>query len=303
MGLSGCGGVRAVTLADAMSGSLADVDVLGRRLMENFILGGVSVPYIASRQNPRVSAAVRLSDRRRRESTRTFLCEGVKLTLEAVRAGLVTEAYICESDAARLISVARDVMSVGGEVFVLARPAFERISTESAPQGVISLCRMREFITPEAAIERDGPMLLLDSVRDPGNLGTVIRSASALGGVMTVLLSCTDVYNSKTVRASMGAVFKSDIACVSDGIGFVRELTERGRRVIAASPAGESMVLGRDPICRSDCIIIGNEGHGISDELLSVCTSTLVIPICADTESLNASAAAAVILWEWVRGD
>ena len=120
---------------------------------------------------------------------------------------------------------------------------------------------------------------------------------------MTVLLSCTDVYNSKTVRASMGAVFKSDIACISDGIGFVRELTERGRRVIAASPAGESMVLGRDPICRSDCIIIGNEGHGISDELLSVCTSTLVIPICADMESLNASAAAAVILWEWVRGD
>ena len=270
--------------------------------MERYTLNGMSVPYIASRQNPRVSAAVRLSDRRCRESTNTFLCEGVKLTLEAARAGLVKEAYISESSVSGFGHVAFEVLSHGGELFVLSDPAFERISTERAPQGIISLCRMRKLITAEAATERDGPILLLDSVRDPGNLGTVIRSASALGGVLTVLYSCADIYNGKTLRASMGALFNADIACISDCAGFIRTLKRNERRVIAASPAGESIVLGHDPLRSSDCIIIGNEGHGISEEVLSLCSSTLVIPICKNTESLNASAAAAVILWEWARG-
>lgn len=263
--------------------------------------GGETSAYIASRKNPRVMEAVRLLDKKKRSSAKRFLCEGVKLTREALAAGLVCELYIRESSASLMYDIMLDGTSAGAETFVLSDPAFEKISTESSPQGIISLCRMRETVSADDIVKNGKPILLLDSVRDPGNLGTVIRSAAALGGVTVAVYSCADIYGEKTVRASMGAVFKADIVSVDDANDFVAKLISAGRRVIAASPSGESMVLGRDGLKQSDCIVVGNEGHGVSERLLDACTSTLVIPICSDTESLNASAAAAVILWEWVR--
>jgi TrmH family RNA methyltransferase len=100
----------------------------------------------------------------------------------------------------------------------------------------------------------------------------------------------------------MGALFKADFAVVRDGEEFVRSLVKKGRRVLAACPAGDSLILGRDKVLPDDCVIIGNEGHGVSENILGACTSSLLIPMEENTESLNASAAASVILWEYARG-
>ena len=143
--------------------------------------------------------------------------------------------------------------------------------------------------------------LLLDCIRDPGNLGTILRSACALGGAQVVLHSCADLYNPKTVRAAMGAIFKTDVSIVSDAVEYVRTQRNAGRRVLAAALKSDSLYLGSYEVRSNDVIVIGNEGHGVSGDVIEACSDTVLIPMEENTESLNASVAASVILWEYAR--
>lgn len=270
--------------------------------MEKFVFkGGTEVPYIASRQNARVITAASLSEKKFREAHRVFLCDGIKLTREAVEFGAVREVFIRESVANAHEETALAAREKGACLTVLSDPAFDKISSERAPQGIISTAQMRCWNSDIGSLAKDKPVLLLDSVRDPGNLGTILRSACAMGNVCVALYSCADIYNSKTVRAAMGAIFKADIFQVADIHGFIDKMKSDGRRVIAASPTGDSLILGKYACFRDDCIVIGNEGHGISQEVLKNTTETMLIPMAENTESLNAAVAASVILWEYFR--
>lgn len=270
--------------------------------MEKYIWKcGLEAPYILSRQNQRVISTAKLAEKKHRDITGTFLCDGVKLALEAARFGVVREVYIRESTAEDVLEAALAASGAGGELFVLSDAAFEKITTERSPQGIVTVAECRSVSESHESFAEGKVILMLDSVRDPGNLGTILRSACALGSVGVALYSCVDLYNPKTVRAAMGALFKADITVVRDGVEFVRELAASGRRVLAACPAGDSLILGRDAVLPTDCVVIGNEGHGVSEEILAVCTSSLMIPMNENTESLNASAAASVILWEYAR--
>ncbi len=268
--------------------------------MEKFIFkDGTEVPYIASRQNARVVSAAKLSDKKHRESTGKFLCEGVKLTLEASVWGRLSEVYLRESSAEALYDTVLKLKDRDAEIYVLSDSAFDKITTEKAPQGMISVVHINTALNEN--VEDCGNILFLDSIRDPGNLGTILRSACALGGVRVVLHSCADLYNPKTVRAAMGAVFKTDITLSCDGVSYIRKCRDAGRRVLAAALTDDSLKLGEFETHTSDVIVIGNEGHGISPEIIAECSNALLIPMEEDTESLNASVAASVILWEYAR--
>ena len=268
--------------------------------MEKYVFNdGFQVPYIASRQNGRIVSAAKLSEKKHREKAGLFLCEGVKLTLEAARFGRLSEVFLRESDAETYRSALDTVLEAGGEVFVISDSAFDKITTEKAPQGIIStVCTVK---CDELSVSEDSNILVLDSVRDPGNLGTILRSAAALGNVAVVLHSCADVYNPKTVRAAMGAIFKTKIMQIDNCVDFVRKCREEGRRVLAAALTDDSLKLGKYETKINDVIVIGNEGHGIAPEIISECSSSLMIPMTEGTESLNASVAASVILWEYAR--
>lgn len=269
--------------------------------MENYVFkSGLQVSYISSRQNPRVTAVAKLSEKKHRDRAGEFLCEGVKLTLEAAKWGRLSEVFIREADAEKHCETAEIAVEAGGTVYVLSDPAFDKITTEKSPQGVISTVVCKELgECPE--LERDGLILLLDCVRDPGNLGTILRSACALGGVRVVLHSCADIYNPKTVRAAMGAVFKTDIYVTCDGVEFVKRCRDSGRRVLSAALTENSLKLGSYEPRINDVVVVGNEGHGISPEIIEASSSALMIPMDENTESLNASVAASVILWEYAR--
>ena len=272
-----------------------------RNCMEKFIFkSGRELPYIASRQNARVVSAAKLADKKHREIAGKFLCEGVKLTVEASVWGRLSEVYIRESSAEMLTETVDKIVDSGIPVIVLSDSAFDKITTEKAPQGIISVVYTESRKMRES--EEDGVILLLDSIRDPGNLGTILRSACALGGVRVVLHSCADLYNPKTVRAAMGAVFKTDITSTCDGVEYIRKCREAGRRVLAAALTDDSLKLGSYETFANDVIVIGNEGHGISPEIMAECSASVLIPMEEDTESLNASVAASVILWEYARG-
>ena len=141
--------------------------------------------------------------------------------------------------------------------------------------------------------------LLLESVRDPSNVGAILRSAAALGVTHVVLSEdCADLYHPKTVRASMGTMFSMSIGRVAQLPLAVRKLQNDGHRVFASALDDTAKPLDTVSFQAGDCVIIGNEGHGLQTETVAACDQTLYIPMHAEVESLNAAVAAALFLWE-----
>ena len=184
--------------------------------------------------------------------------------------------------------------------------AFEKISTEKAPQGVIIVIKYLDFFRELDIIYKEDFFLLpteraiaLCSLRDPGNLGAVIRSAVAFGIEHIILSSdSADLYNPKTVRSAMGSLFKIKATYVKDFTSFVRTAKSLGRRVYAAELTDSAVSLSSLDCEKRDIFIIGNEGHGIPAEISAQCNGSIFIPISPFTESLNAAVAASILIWE-----
>ena len=141
--------------------------------------------------------------------------------------------------------------------------------------------------------------IFLFSVRDPSNLGSVIRSSVAFGTDHIILSKdCADIYNPKTVRSAMGSLFRVKVTTVCDVPSFINAARENSRRVFAAELTECAASLSDIGLCGSDIVMIGNEGHGIDAEISALCNGSVYIPISKKTESLNASVAAAIFMWE-----
>ncbi len=266
---------------------------------------------ITARANPTVKWAASLLEKKGRRESESFIAEGEKLTLEALKGGLgVTHVFIDASKRdkilPRVLESADSEKHDSTQIVFLATDVFSKISTEKAPQGVISVIKYLDFFSimdiiykEEFFLDADERALALCSVRDPGNLGSVIRSAVAFG-VDHLILSedSADVYNPKTVRSAMGSLFKVRISYVKDFGSFIKVARECGRRVFSAELSEGARSLAETPLLPSDILVIGNEGHGIPEDISALCDASVYIPISDKTESLNASVAAAIFMWE-----
>ena len=266
---------------------------------------------ITSRNNPLVKYVASLSEKKWRSKEKAFIAEGEKLTAEALKSKLPISKIIVRDDRKeeilKIISPYLDDKHFSDtEIIFMSESAFDKISTEKAPEGVISVIKHLDFFKEldiiykeEFFISESERVLLLCSVRDPHNLGSVIRSAAAFG-VEHIVLSAdsAEVYNPKTLRSAMGSIFKVKITRVFDLSSFIEVAKTLDRRVFAAElrPGARSL---KDIETRStDIFMIGNEGHGIPEEISALCTGSVYIPICENIESLNASVAAAIFMWE-----
>lgn len=270
---------------------------------------------ISSRTNPLVVAVAKLEDKKYREREGLFRFDGLKLFREAVLCKLPIEYLLLrQSTSERILSdierAFEDCDAVcESKVILLGDSAFEKISSEKAPEGIICVSKhidnfhkIGKIDTETASSEQK--ILLLESIRDPGNLGTIMRTASAFGYQMLVISQdCADLYNSKTLRAAMGAAFRTKTLRVPQIKEAIDMLSLYKRRVFAAALDEKAAKLGSFSIKSTDCFLIGNEGHGLSDESVGACEHSVFIPMGTDTESLNASVAAAVCMWEQSRGD
>lgn len=254
--------------------------------------------YISSRANSLVQMFASLEKKKYREAEGLYICEGAKLCREAVGRCRVRYAVLREDKAkGELLSLCE---KSGGEVIILSESAYGKMSKDSSPDGVAFVIEINKNGKENFEGEK---IVILDSVRDPGNVGTVIRSAAAFGFDRVILCDSADIYNPKTVRATMGAMFKMGITVCESTENVIKTLKGEGRRVIAAALGESALTLGESPLYHTDCVVIGNEGHGVSEETLRECTHVLKIPMTDKTESLNAAIAASVILWEQsVRG-
>lgn len=244
---------------------------------------------ITSRKNPLLQQVKKLlSSRKAREEAGLFVADGTKLLQEAVKyfPGLDTvilsdgvELQVPES--VRLIRVPGDVM--------------ESISPMQSPQGALFLCRLPEKMD---LVPRPG-MLLLDGIQDPGNLGTMLRTADALQVPVVLLEGCADPYSHKVVRASMGAVFRTPVvqctwakvrqACVNAGIPVaVTALSDRAKDL-------------RQAAVQNMAVVIGSEGQGVRREIIDAADAELIIPMNPHCESLNAAVAATIVMWQMTK--
>lgn len=273
---------------------------------------------ISSRQNRRIVDLMKLDDRRAREKTRTFRFDGVKLFCEAIRRGVELDSVFLRVSTAQKVAervqelYGYALSDAGCPVFGVEDDLFEKISQENAPDGVITVAKYIDkshnsiiiYMEDEDSVDRDAPLLLLESVRDPLNVGAIIRSAAALGvGRIVMSADCADIYHPRTLRAAMGPLFSMPITRVEDLSKTVQSLRASGRKIYAAALDDTAIRLGSEEFSRdrdghSVGAVIGNEGHGLTEAVMTACDRSVYIPMEADTESLNAGVAAALIMWE-----
>lgn len=248
---------------------------------------------ITSRTNPLMSHIRRLAGSRSyRHKSGEYLGDGVKLLEEAARWGAELTAVIYTEGTA-LPELPPDVRLVE-----TPEELMRSVSPMEAPQGALFTARQRRLEPPaELTGQR---YLALEGVQDPGNVGTILRTADAFGADGLFLLpGCADVYNPKTVRASMGAVFRLPVWSCS-----LQELEALGTR--AGLPLYGSALRSdtqdvREAALERSILLVGSEGRGLSEAALERCRQTVRIPMAERCESLNAAAAAAVLLWEAYR--
>ena len=268
-----------------------------------------NISVISSRQNPRVKLLCALSEKKWREQYSLFRFDGVKLCAEALDCGIeIDSIYLRDSSAPRILERLGSAAELPSEdkIIYLSDELFDRISEEKAPEGIITVAKhIDKFGKIGKIIKEDIPreesLLLIESVRDPGNLGTVIRSAAALGIEKIVMSAdCADIYNPKTIRAAMGGLFRLDISRIEAGLmcEYIAELRGLGRRVFATALDDKALRLGDFEVSRGDCFVIGNEGHGLSSQVISSCDASVIIPMQAGAESLNAAMASVIVMWE-----
>ena len=269
----------------------------------------ITKEVITSRKNPLVILAASLSEKKYREQNGLFLAMGHKLCHEAaITKAPVAHVILSEGYAARhteeILSEFSAECYKDTPLTVVSEGCFEKITTEKAPDGVILVIKHLDISKKYIKIDNEafkglGRAVLLSSIRDPGNLGTILRSAGAFGAEAVILSDdCADVYHPRTIRAAMGAAFRVPTIRVADPAEAVAHLRACGRRVFAAELRDSALPIAEIGATGADVFIIGNEGHGIPAELSAACDGSVYLPIAPQAESLNAAVAAAILLWE-----
>lgn len=250
---------------------------------------------IRSRDNERIKLARRV--REGREPGRVFV-EGLRLAEECLRSGLeVTAAFYRASEDPRQQRLLEDLAARGVDCHETAPAVLESLSDTVQGQGIVLLARR----PAPAVVDRPGLLLGLDRVQDPGNLGTLLRTAEAAGVDGVVLLAgCADVYSPKVLRASMGAAFRLPVLTLT----AADDLPALARRLkvalVAAAGSGECDYEAHDWSAPT-LLLLGNEANGVDPDLLVRCDRRLRIPLARGVESLNVAAAGAVMLFEAAR--
>ena len=244
------------------------------------------IERITSRKNPLLQQVRRLlSSRKERQQTGLYVADGTKLLSEAVKWCAGLETVILSDEIQMELPEGVRVVRVPGDVM-------ESISPMQSPQGALFLCRLPE----DQTFQPSTGMLLLDGIQDPGNLGTILRTADALDIPVALLEGCADPYSHKVVRASMGAVFRTqpiqttwqaaEAACKCAGIP------------VAVTALSDAAIDLRQAAVGKMAVVIGSEGQGVRKEILEAASSQLIIPMNSRCESLNAAVAATIVMWQ-----
>lgn len=253
---------------------------------------------ITSTANHQVKQMVQFNKKgKHRNAQDVFVVEGVKMFSEAPRERIV-KAYFSESYVEKQLQ-GKLLEDISCEV--VEDSIFKNMCDTQTPQGVLCLVRQYHYSLKEL-LQKENPLLLvLENIQDPGNLGTMIRTAEG-AGVDGVILSpdCVDIYNPKTIRSTMGSIYRVPFFLADDLQGILKELRQEGIHTFAAC-LKESKSYEKGDYTKGTAFLLGNESNGLSLELAADADTRIRIPMEGKLESLNVSIASAILLYEACR--
>lgn len=250
---------------------------------------------ITSTSNQRVKELLQLQKKSKvRNQAGVFLAEGSRMVLEAPKAR-VKKVYVSES---YFKKHEKDLKGKGLVVEVFSDTVFAYVSDTKTPQGILAVVRQMDY-TLEGILKTKNPhVLVLDNLQDPGNVGTIFRTAEA-AGVTGILMSkdCVDIYNPKTIRSTMGAIYRMPFVYLEDVVEGISQLKAHGLKVYAAHLDGKK-AYDQEDYKMGTAFLIGNEGNGLREEVADTADTWVQIPMAGQVESLNAAVAATVLMFE-----
>ncbi len=254
---------------------------------------------LTSVQNPTIKRMKALKDKKARTEQREMLVEGEKLMLEAAQAGLIPSDVLIESSqAGKFAHLAQEMEKYGAQVYLAPRHVIEAACDTKTPQGACGAFSLPDPYPLSKAPER---LVVLDGVQDPGNVGTIWRTADAAGLTgMLLAASGADPFSPKVQRAGMGSGFRVPVRVTENLPEELNELRAQGYRVIVSALDGAPFYEGM-PKCDKFALVIGNEARGVSDQVSAVADVRLKLPMRGGAESLNAAVAAGIMMYELMR--
>lgn len=259
---------------------------------------------LTSIRSPRVKAARQLAKRALRLRVRSFLAEGPQAVGEALACdGIVSQLFVTGPARARHAALAEEAARQGADVQGVSGEVMAELAQTITPQGVLAVCRFVDVPLADLAARAPRLAVVLANVRDPGNAGTVLRTADAAGGGGVIFSGASvDPYNSKCVRASAGSIFHLPLVAGAPVAAAVAALRKAGLRVLAADGRTGRSLDEVEPLLREPAAwLFGNEAWGLSPDVLALADEVVAVPIYGRAESLNLAAAAAVCLYASAR--
>ncbi len=251
---------------------------------------------ISSRANEKIKYACSLKQAHSRAENGDFLIEGYRLVKDAVLSGIDVRRIFFDERAKQKYSC--EFLGLKDtEIFEISEPVCRKLEDTKNSQGVFAVCKVpeREFV-----IDSQANYVLLENLQNPANMGTILRTAEALGVSGAVLVNCPDIYSPKALRSGMGCTFR--LPClVCEDLSVVEQFKACGISVYAAVVKQADTAIDELSGRRSALVAIGNEGNGLSEEFLSLADKKVTIPMKGRAESLNAASAASIIIYEMMK--
>ena len=258
---------------------------------------------ITSRNNEKIKAAAKLlTDASERRRSGSFLLEGLRLCRDAAENGIpVSQVYVTEAALARYSSEISSLLAAAEEKYVITDEIAAKLSDTKNTQGVFCVCKTLDKFSNIDKINYNGIYIAMENIQTPDNLGASARTAEALGLDGMIVCGGCDIYNPKALRASMGSLLRLNIFSVEDMAEFVTHCNGNGMKTYAAVPHKDAVPVTQMDKSGGVVCVVGNEGNGLCEKTISSCGNKLTIPMKGRAESLNAAAAACMIMWEMVR--
>jgi TrmH family RNA methyltransferase len=255
---------------------------------------------ISSLSNPKIKNLMKLQKKAKiREEQNAFVIEGIKMFYEIPKDNII-EAYVSESFYNQTRNE-NERLFIDYKVEILQDSVFKEVSETQTPQGILAIVKMPSYDFVDIINEENANLIILEDLRDPGNLGTIIRTAEG-AGVTGVVISkgSVDIYNPKVIRSTMGSIYRMPFVYVEDIVQAIKEMKKKGIIIFAAHLSGNKFYDEED-YTKKCGILIGNEANGLTDDTAALSDCYVKIPMSGSVESLNAAIAASILMYEVYR--
>ncbi len=264
----------------------------------------MEIKFITSNDNPLIKEYIKLRDNKKyRTKEQKFVLEGARITLDAAKSGVSLQGVFITEDALEKYFDDIELLKASSQerIYLISEKVAGIIEDTKSSQGIFSVAGVLDKNPGVSKIKTGSRFAVLDNLQDPGNVGTILRVADAVGLDGVFLCGCCDVYNPKTIRSTMGSIFRVPFR---DDLSFpeaAQLLHDCGVVLYATVVDPDAESIRETIFCGSSCVVIGNEGNGLSEEDIALCNKRITIRMNGSIESLNAATAAAITLWEMTK--